>query len=251
MNHFLSFRFSDWLLRRWGNVVDGRTKWGKLVNTDFSGPIGLTGRLNTKNDVIWSVDREDAQELLEFPEEKYGFNVMVWGGLCWKGLVPSNGPIFVPELKESCRAAGVQLGAKGGVTSAAYCHMLREMAAPEVHRIMGPRHLWQDDGARIHRTAAAKQTVAELFTERLDPDQQAAKMADCWSIENVWGILGQRVKERNPTPADLYTIIVEEWVRIDQDKELIKKLVKSMPKRFDAVRRLGGRQIYKADYEHE
>ena len=85
----------------------------------------------------------------------------------------------------------------------------------------------------------------------LEGDQQANKMADCWCVENLWGILTQRVKERQPTAADLYTIIVEEWIKIDQDKELIKKMMKSMPKRFDAVRRLGGRQITKADYEHE
>ena len=222
-----------------------------MVNTDFSGPIGSATKLNTKNNVVWSTDREEALELLEYPEEKFGFNVMVWGGLCWKGLVPSDSPIFVPDLKESCRAAGVQLGAKGGINSAAYCHMLREMVAPEVYRIMGPRHIFQDDGAKIHRTAVAKQTVAELFTARLDPNIQANKMADCWSVENLWGILGQRVQARNPTAADLYTIIIEEWNLIDQDKELIKKLMKSMPKRFDAVRRLDGRQIRKEDYAHE
>ena len=83
------------------------------------------------------------------------------------------------------------MGARGGINSAAYCHMLETMVAPEVRRIMGRRHVWQDDGARIHRTQMAKDCVAALFTERLDPDQQANKMADCWVIENVWSILGQ------------------------------------------------------------
>ena len=129
--------------------------------------------------------------------------------------------------------------------------MLRTMVAPEVRRVMGRRHIFQDDGARIHRTKAAKDTVAELFEARLDPTQQADKMADCWVIENVWGIISANVAKRMPTAKTLYTIIVEEWCRIDQDKALIRKLVKSMPKRFDAVRRLGGRQITKDDYAHE
>ena len=54
-----------------------------------------------------------------------------------------------------------------------------------------------------------------------------------------------------PTAETLYTIIVEEWVKLDRDKELIRRLMESMPKRFDAVRRLGGRQITKDDYAHE
>ena len=46
-------------------------------------------------------------------------------------------------------------------------------------------------------------------------------------------------------------IIVEEWQRIDRDKPLCRKMMKSIPMRFDAVRRLRGRQIRKEDYEHE
>ena len=64
-------------------------------------------------------------------------------------------------------------------------------------------------------------------------------------------ILGQRVKERKPTLQNHKAIIVEEWQRIDRDKALCIKMMKSIPKRFDAVRRFGGRQIRKEDYEHE
>jgi len=53
------------------------------------------------------------------------------------------------------------------------------------------------------------------------------------------------------TAETLYTIIVKERCRIDQDEALVRKLMKSMPKRFDAVRRLGGRQITEDDYAHE
>jgi len=43
-------------------------------------------------------------------------------------------------------------------------------------------------------------------------------------------------------------IIIKEWQRINRD---CRKMMKSIPKGFDAVRRLGGRQIRKEDYEHE
>ena len=250
----LSFRFSDWILRNWGAEANGLNKWGRVVNTDFSGPITLTGKHNSKNDVVWTTKdgKEAARELLDYPEEKWGSNHMIWGGVCWKGLVPSDGPIFVKDFKERCREAGVGLGTRGGINGAAYAHMVTTEVAPEIHRIYpNNRAIYQDDGARIHRCNVALDAVRASFRERLDPAVQANKMADCWPIENVWSILGQRVKERKPTAENHKQIIIEEWQRMDRDKPLCRKMMKSIPKRFDAVRRLRGRQIRKEDYEHE
>ena len=61
----------------------------------------------------------------------------------------------------------------------------------------------------------------------------------------------QHTTQTTNTAQNLKQIIVEEWQRIDRDKPLCRKMMKSIPKRFDAVRRLRGRQIRKEDYEHE
>ena len=61
----------------------------------------------------------------------------------------------------------------------------------------------------------------------------------------------QHTTQTTNTAQNHKQIIVEEWQRIDRDKPLCKKLMKSIPKRFDAVRRLRGRQIRKENCEHE
>ena len=61
----------------------------------------------------------------------------------------------------------------------------------------------------------------------------------------------QHTTQTTNTAQNHKQIIVEEWQRIDRDKPLCKKLMKSIPKRFDTVRRLGKRQIRKEDYELE
>ena len=89
--------------------------------------------------------------------------------------------------------------------------------------------------------------VAASLTERLEPRVQA----DVWTVENLWAILNEAVKQRKPTPENHWTVIVEEWQRIDQNKPLIKKLIKSIPKRFEAVVRVNGEQIRSIDYAHD
>ena len=164
----------------------------------------MKGRRNSKNDVVWAESIKDAGELLDFACEKFDQNVMLWGGLTWKGLIPRDGPIFVHELKERLRKAGVELGPKGGINAAAYAWMITNEVLPEVRRLYpGGREVWQEE----------------------------------------------RVKQRCPEDAeDRNTIIVEEWNRIDMDKELCRRLMRSIPKRLDAVVKSGGRQIRRKDY---
>ena len=75
-------------------------------------------------------------------------------------------------------------------------------------------------------------------------------MADVWPVENLWAILNDRVKKREPqTSDDRCLYIVEEWIKIDQDKALCRRLMRSIPKRLDAVIKVEGRQIRREDYK--
>ena len=86
------------LLQKYGkHYRDGRS-WSKVVNTDFSAKIKISPSRNSKNDVVWALNREDGGDLLTAPKEKFSQGEMIWGGVCSKGLVPSDRPIFVSEL---------------------------------------------------------------------------------------------------------------------------------------------------------
>ena len=45
-------QFARWALEEYGQVVNGNTTWGRLINTDFSAMVKKNGNLNTKNDII-------------------------------------------------------------------------------------------------------------------------------------------------------------------------------------------------------
>ena len=57
------------------------------------------GKRNSKTDIVWAKDIESVRDLLDYPQEKYDENLMLWGGVSYKGLVPPRRPIFVDELK--------------------------------------------------------------------------------------------------------------------------------------------------------
>ncbi|CAF1464854.1 unnamed protein product, partial [Rotaria sp. Silwood1] len=93
-------KFARWPKRYW--KLDPRvpgSKWQRLVNTDFSKPIRLTPQLNTKNDIIWSTSRRDADTHGGYyGREKFSPSVMLWGGISWNGLIPKKAPVFIDEF---------------------------------------------------------------------------------------------------------------------------------------------------------
>ena len=55
-------------------------------------------------------------------------------------------------------------------------------------------------------------------------------------IENVWSILQSRVQARKPHNLNqLRSMLQEEWAIIDSDKELLRNLIRSMPRRLNEV----------------
>ena len=74
-------------------------------------------------------------------------------------------------------------------------------------------------------------------------------MADVWPIENVWIIVKDRVKVKEPkTMQQLKNTIKAVWKDIDSDKELCKRLISSIPDRLEAVITVNGKQIRRSDY---
>ena len=128
---------------------------------------------------------------MESKEEKYSVGEMIWGGISWRGLVPSNKPVFMSEFFKDYEPIPKT------VNGTMYCDLLRRYAAPAVEELYPDGSAcWQDDPATIHRSTAALETVNELFSRRLDPTKQCPKFSDVRPIKNVWGIVKQRVGQK-------------------------------------------------------
>ena len=74
---------------------------GFLINTDFSAKTKINSTRNSKNDVVWAMSREVAGDKLESKEEKYSVGE-IWGGVSWRGLVPSDKPVFMSDFYKDC-----------------------------------------------------------------------------------------------------------------------------------------------------
>ena len=239
-------QFAHWALDQYGGLVNGNTVWGRLINTDFSAMVKKNGTLNTRVDGVWSKSMDSAGDLLDFQQEKFGDSFMIWGGISAKGLIPSTAPVFVSDLKEEWGRMGYTV--PRGVTGDMYAYMVTTKAVPAVQALYGQRAVWQDDPATIHRTANALE-ACQAFKHRVPHQEQAAKMADIWPIENVWAIVKQRVKEKEPkSKQHLKRVIISVWKEVDQDKALCKRLISSVPRRLEAVIALEGKQVRKSDY---
>ena len=69
-------------------------------------------------------------------------------------------------------------------------------------------------------------------------------MADIWPIENVWAILKERFKAKEPKSRDqLKKVITQVWRDMDSDKNMRRRLISSILYRLQAVINVGGRQI--------
>lgn len=233
------------LLEMYGRDVRPGRRWARIVNTDFSAKIKLTPTRNSKNDIIWSTSRSNAGDLLVSSEEKFSLGEMIWGGISYRGLIPKESPIFVSEL------CALYSQKQTTVNATMYADMIREKVGPEVLAVYPEGDaVFQDDGATIHRAASSLAAVAETFKFRLSPDDQANKMADVWPIENVWSIIKSRLDQKPCNSLQqLKGEIKKVWRELNADKNLCRRLVKSIPRRLEAVIQKSGEQIEKADYK--
>ena len=236
--------FAHYWLKNYGDAVTQYSILSRLVNSDFSAYIRISGTHNSKNNVIWSKSRENGGELLEMTQEKFSQGEMIFGAITMRGLVPKNAPIFVSDLKKSYQPCPKT------VNSQMYADMIKNKIAPAVKRLY-PRNnaVWQDDGATIHRTQLALQTVEQNFSARVPIEHQAPKMADIWPIENVWSIIKQDLNGKDlQNVEELRVAIRSSWRRISGDKALCARLISSIPKRLRAVISKKGNQVFKEDY---
>lgn len=102
--------------------------------------------------------------------------------------------------------------------------------------------IFQDDADRKQRTKLVLQTIEKLFIDRISPEEGDETLADVWPIEQVWGILKEKIRgEEFPDVEHLNIILNEKWKKISPDD--CKKMIDSIPKKLRDVINRGGTQI--------
>ncbi len=77
----------------------------------------------------------------------------------------------------------------------------------------------------------ALDAVKDVFVNRIEPTNRGAKLADVWSIENVWGILKEKLRGREyKNIEDLKTEIKKEWKKFNVS--VCQRMIDKIPARL-------------------
>jgi hypothetical protein len=193
------------------------------VNCDFSGLFPLQGFQNKRNDGVWVKEGEEIEtDLLNAQTDKFRRGVVFWGAISSQGLIPSNAPINVTEWLDQQRPSSNEKRKRIYLTSQLYAKFLKEKVAPAIKatfRKFKLNPIFHDDQDRKHRTKLVRNTVAQLFNERVQPLDSDAKFADVWRIENVWGALKEKIRGKVlNTSFELEEEITKQWKKIFDKK---------------------------------
>jgi hypothetical protein len=237
---------AELLLKKYGiHRTYQRYQWNNMMITDFSGKIGVRQKNNSKNNVVYAVDKQSIPvELLYAPEEKFENGFMLWGGLTSKGLIPAT-PLFLDEFLNDYEW---RKGEKKTMNGSRYIDFLNNVAIPALKQLFpNDDYIFEDDTSRIHRTPAVRKFVAENIPERIEVSDQAVKMDDVWPIENLWSTIRQELsKYEFNSLDDVKQKIIGIWENFSEEKCM--KMINSIPKRLKAIVRRQGQRITKSDY---
>lgn len=200
--------------------------WSQVLFTDES-------RFCLKSDdgrvKVWRRSGERYAQCNIIGKEAYGGgSVMVWGGISMGART---------EL---------QVIENGSLTAVRYVTEILEQVVVPFAPFIGDGFVFMHDNARPHTAAVVVENLRDLEINTMG---WPARSPDLNPIEHVWDKLGKQIKKRIPVPAnlrDLKNALQEEWTAIPQD--FIANLIRSMPRRLEAVRRArGGHTKYRLE----
>ncbi|KAL4500715.1 hypothetical protein ABPG72_019949 [Tetrahymena utriculariae] len=191
--------------RRW------RQKWQEIVFSDESA-FNLSqndGRLLVR---LYSSDQRDENGYrITKPSDSYK-SVMVWGAISILGTGP-----LVRVTKR--------------LTALEYLNLFRQRLRRYYPGLYNNQQIFQDDNAPCHRAGLVNQWFNKYNIKRI---VWPAKSPDLNIIENVWGHIKYKIKNRTYQNEDeLWNDIENEWIKFPT--ELIFRLYESLPRRIEAV----------------
>ncbi|CAF1213564.1 unnamed protein product [Rotaria sordida] len=221
-------------------------KWERVVNTDFSGVFTLQPFQNKRNDGIWAEENEAIpSSLINAPTDKFKKGIIFWGAISSNGLIPVDAPISLTKWLHE-KQYHVKKNKKMYLTSDLYSKFLIEEAAPAIYEVFensGATPIFQDDQDNKHRTTFVKNTVADLFDERIDPKTGDAKFADIWPIEKVWDAIKEKVRGQEfDGEVDLEEQVAVYWKTFTAEK--CRQMMEKIPKQLKLVIDKNGEQIF-------
>ena len=102
--------------------------------------------------------------------------------------------------------------------------------------------IFEQDGAPAHRCKSNKHLLNKLFPNGHWIQNPPNSPDLAYPIENLWGIIKQRVKRRNPeTLEDLKSYLLEEWNSVPL--KMVQNLCKGYLKRLEKYDELNGGRI--------
>lgn len=167
---------------------------------------------SSRNNFVWV---KEGDKVLGHQVVKHSPTVFVWAGMCINGTTS----LHVIE---------------GNMNSEKYQEVLEKTMIPETKRLLGVDFVFQQDGARPH---TSKSTVAFLESNGINfiaPNDWPPNSPDLNPIENLWGIIDERVKQRRFRSFQGFKkCVIQEWKKIEP--ELLQNLIISMQKRLKNV----------------
>lgn len=183
----------------WKNIIfSDEKKW------NLDGPDGLRRS--------WQDTRAKSQRIAS--RNFGGGSVMTWAAFCFSGTSPL------------CTISSK-------MNSDAYIELLSEVLVNFGEETLGEDWTFQHDNAAIH---AAKKTKSFLDDNDIPVLPWPACSPDLNPIENVWGLLSQKVYAHGRqfnSVRELKLTLTEEWHKLDKD--ILKSYIDSMPRRLQHV----------------
>ena len=199
------------------NHVTWRSEWDKVIFSDekkfnLDGPDGYHYYWHDVN----------SKEINFSKRAQGGGGVMIWAAFCKQG-------------KSSLCFINIRM------KSDSYCKVLEEHLLPYVSGTLHGNFIFQQDNAPCHR---ARSTMKWLEEHAISTMEWPALSPDLNPIENLWGILVQRVYlggRQFSSKVELKEAIERAWVELDNS--ILCKLIESMQPRMIAVLKANGNAI--------
>ena len=231
-DHERRINFCQWLLLKFQDANFMR----KIVIGDEAA-FCVNGDGNFHNAVRYATKGEPPDFHYDVPNSRQ--KVSVWAAVCGNGRIL--GPYFFDH----------------NINGVSYVNMINEQVVPEMNEIydfnlFGDVHFqqnvwWFQDGAPCHRQVIVTERLHELFgnqivalNQEIEWPPRSPDLTPCDFF--LWGELKARVyKSPSPNVIVLRQKIINEFERLQNDQELILRVVRSMEKRARAcIERHGG-----------